>query len=410
MTCLQPRAARLVRFASSPLGLLLSSAILAAALTGSAVAEQPGAERITFERTQLDSKFRAEGVAVADLTGDGKADLAAGSVYYAAPDWKMIPFQDAPKSFEPKRYSNVFACFAQDINRDGRPDSIQVDFPGKQTWWYENPGKPDVAWKQHMAVRVTNNETPLWADLDGDGLGELIFGTSPDPKKPDGPERYMAWSEPGDDPAKPWPVYRISRPGAKGCRKYSHGLGVGDVNGDGHNDVVTPHGWWEAPSDPKQPEWEFHAAPLGEKAANMIVYDFDGDGDNDVLSSSAHAFGIWWHEQKPDGWTTHTIADDLSQTHAVCLADIDGDGLMDFVTGKRWWAHGGRDPGADMPALLCWFRLTREGGRPVWTRHVIDDDSGVGTQFQVADVNGDGLLDVAVANKKGVFLFEQTRP
>ncbi len=69
----------------------------------------------------------------------------------------------------------------------------------------------------------------------------------------------------------------------------------------------------------------------------MYVYDFDGDGDSDVLSSSAHMIGMWWHEQTPDGWKTHDIDRSFSQTHAMCFADINGDGLPDFVTGKRWW-------------------------------------------------------------------------
>ena len=116
-----------------------------------------------------------------------------------------------------------------------------------------------------------------------------------------------------------------------------------------------------------------------------------------------------WHEQTPDGFTTHTIDDTLSQTHAVCLVDINGDGLKDFVTGKRWWAHMGKDPGSDQPALVVWYELSRKDGRPQWTRHQIDDDSGVGTQFEVADVNGDGLLDVVTSNKKGVYYFEQSR-
>ena len=141
----------------------------------------------------------------------------------------------------------------------------------------------------------------------------------------------------------------------------------------------------------------------------MPVYDFDGDGDADVLSTSAHKFGIRWHEQTPEGWTTQTIADDVSQTHAVCLADVNGDGLMDFVTGKRWWAHMGRDPGADQPAVVLWFELKRAGGRPLWIKHQIDDNSGVGTQFEVTDVNGDGMVDVVTSNKKGVYYFEQVR-
>ena len=142
----------------------------------------------------------------------------------------------------------------------------------------------------------------------------------------------------------------------------------------------------------------------------MHVFDFDGDGDADVLSSAAHKLGMWWHEQTKEGWQTHEISKDFSQTHALVHVDLNGDNLPDFVTGKRYWAHG---PNGDVnpgdPAVLYWFELSRKDGKPVWTPHKIDDDSGVGTQFQVTDVTGDGKLDIAIANKKGVFLFEQVK-
>ncbi len=155
---------------------------------------------------------------------------------------------------------------------------------------------------------------------------------------------------------------------------------------------------------------------FGAACSQMIVYDYDGDGDNDVLSASAHAFGIWWHAQSQaaDGslkWTTHEIDKSYSETHAVVLADINGDGLPDFVTGKRWWSHAGGGPGGDQPAVLYWHELSRKDGEPVWTRHEIDPEqkSGVGTAFEVADINADGLLDVIISNKRGSFYFEQTR-
>lgn len=372
-------------------------------------APSTAAEKVSFRRIQIDAVFRSEGVAVADLNGDGKKDIAVGSVYYTAPDWKMHAITEQPLAFTPEEYSGVFACFAADVNADGRPDLITVDIPGKATWWFENPGRPNVPWKRQLAVPVTNNESPIWADLTGDDRPELVFGYSPDPQNPDSPQRRLAFAGPGKTWSGAWPIRTFSEPEAPGSLKYSHGLGVGDIDGDGRNDVLTTAGWWKQPSESGGETWPFQAAPLGEDCAHMLVYDFDGDGDNDVLSSSAHRFGIWWHEQTPDGWITHTIDDTISQTHAVCLADINGDGRMDFVTGKRWWAHMGRDPGAEMPALVVWYELSRKDGKPFWKRHTVDNASGVGTQFEVADVNGDGLLDIVTSNKKGVYCFQQIR-
>ncbi len=383
--------------------------------------------KIRFERIQLDEKFRSEGVAVGDFNNDGKLDIAAGFVWYEAPDWKMHTIVSQPPSagrdavigtplhFDPRSYSNSFCNFAEDVNGDGWTDLIVVDFPGTPTWWFENPKGAPGDWKKHLCIPVTNNESPDFLDLDGDGRRELIAGFSPDAAQPDGPDRQMAYAKPVADPYQPWQLFPISVKSAPGTRRYSHGLGVGDINGDGRNDILCADGWWEAPTSAETTLWKFHAAPFGEragegKAAHLLVYDFDGDGDNDVLSSSPHGFGIWWHEQLPDGqWKTHEIDSSVSQTHAVCLADINGDGLPDFVTGKRWWAHVTGDPGGDEPAVFSWYELRRENGRPHWIRHEFDRDSGPGTQFQMADVDGDGLIDIVSSNKKGVYYFRQTR-
>lgn len=366
-----------------------------------------GAE-ISFRKIQLDPKFRAEGVAVGDYNRDGKMDIAAGSVWYEAPDWKMHAILDKPVEKDPKGYSDCFNCWADDLNGDGWTDLIQVTWPGKAAVWFENPQNQPGPWKRHLLTPVASNESPQFRDVDRDGKRELIIGFAS--KNPDGPDRRLGIARPQDDPSKPWRVQPISKEGAPNTQRYAHGLGVGDVNGDGRRDIVVPQGWWEAPEDLNATDWKFHPAPLGQKCADMHVRDFDGDGDQDVLSSSAHNYGIWWHEQvAPGKWKTHEIDKSYSQTHALCLADINGDGLPDFVTGKRWWAHGGRDPGGNEPAVFCWYELSREDGEPKWTRHQFDHDSGPGTQFELADVNGDKLLDVVTANKKGVHLFLQER-
>jgi hypothetical protein len=365
---------------------------------------------ITFKKTQLDKAFRSEGVAVADFNGDGKLDIAVGGVYYAAPDWKMIPIVEKPQVFDPANYSDVFCCAAVDVNRDGRPDLVTIGMPGGEAWVYENPGPAGGAWKKHLAVKVASNENPIFADVFGDKRKILVCGTSPDPANPDSPERQMIFAFPNAaDPLKPWIMQPFSAKKTPGSARFYHGVGVGDINNDGRNDVVVHEGWWECPKDKNQKEWIFHKANLGEDCAQMCVYDVDGDGDNDVISTSAHRYGVWWHEQTPAGWITHEIDKSISQTHSLILADINGDGVLDIVTGKRWWAHTHGDPGVNEPAMLVWYELNRQGGKPGWSKHVIDADSGVGIQFEVVDINGDGLLDIVVSNKKGVFCFEQVR-
>ncbi|MCA8996424.1 MAG: DUF1080 domain-containing protein, partial [Planctomycetaceae bacterium] len=376
---------------------------------------EPGTKTV-WKRTRLSDLFRSEGCCVADFDNDGHLDVATGSVWYRQnpnrkpgstnpDDWTMMPITEEPHEFDPKGYSDTFMNFAEDRNGDGWTDLIVCDFPGKQSWWFENPGtnpgEEPKPWTRHEMIPVTNNESPQYLDLDGDGQRELLAGVE---------NKVMAFATPQSHPLAPWKIHPISMSGAPGTDRFSHGLGAGDVNGDGRADVLITNGWWEAPPAGDDSTWEFHDAPFGPACSHMYAFDFDGDGDADILSSSAHAFGMWWHEQTESGqFQTHLIDESFSQTHANVLADMNGDGLPDYVTGKRYWAHGGHDPGGDQPAVVMWFELQRENGKPVWKKHQIDDNSGIGTQFEVADINRDGLLDVITSNKKGTFVLEQLR-
>ncbi len=365
-------------------------------------------EEISFEKTQVDDKFRSEGVAVGDFNHDGQMDIAAGDVYFQAPDWTLVPMVSKPSEYKPKGYSNCFSCFADDLNGDGWTDVIVVGFPGKETWWLENPAEKGGLWKRHNCVSVTGNESPQYVDLDGDGQKELLMGV-------EGGAMAFAKRQPSD-PHALWTLYPIStaeqvkQKRAPAIGRFYHGLGLGDVNGDDRSDVIVPDGWWEAPADPKSGPWTFHPANLNPRCAHMYSYDFDGDGDRDVLSSSAHHYGLWWHEQTNKGWKRHEIDRRFSQTHSLEFADINSDGLPDVVTGKRWWAHNGRDPGGNDQPVLYWYEFQPTAdGQPQWKSHLVDNHSGVGTQFQVADVNGDNLLDIITSNKRGTFYFRQKR-
>jgi hypothetical protein len=401
--------------------LLLAPAALAALPAAEEKKDAPRDDTgITWKKTVVDKKFRAEGVAVADVNKDGKLDILAGEVWYEAPDWKMHEIQK-PGDYKDGSagYSHTFACWAEDVNKDGWLDLIVIDFPGTPCYWLENPqGKPGH-WKKHTIWHSACNETPQYVDLLGNGKRVLVMGWQPKGKENEG---QMAYFTPSKEPTALWEMHPISEPSAPGkpvpgTFRYSHGLGVGDVNGDGRLDVIVPGGWWEQPAKQDGKPWKFHPGQIGEDCADMYAFDMDGDGKADILSSSAHRYGIWWHQQKPGKGDDPTfLRRDLfpklfSQTHALHFVDINGDGQKDLVTGKRWWAHGPKgDADPNAPAVLYWFQAKRGmDGVTTFIPHQIDNDSGIGTQFAVTDVNGDGLPDIVTANKKGVFLFEQVR-
>jgi hypothetical protein len=257
----------------------------------------------------------------------------------------------------------------------------------------------------HPAVA---SESPRLEDVNGDGKDDLLFV--------DAAARRVVWMEPprtAGDTA--WIRHAISDslPGPR-SRAMPHGLGFSDVDGDGRRDVLSIDAWWRAP-DPGSTAWTEHRADLGAPAAQMYAYDVDRDGDRDVVSSSAHDYGLWWHERSRDAsgstrWTRHTIDDRVSVMHALAVEDLDGDGTLDLVTGKRFFAHNGNDPGEFDPSVLLWYRGGRDAaGRPSWTPHLIDGDAGVGLQILVRDVTGDGRADLLTAGKKGIFVFERLK-
>ncbi len=374
---------------------------------------------VGWKKTVIEGKFRSEGVAIADVNKDGKRDVLIGDSWYEAPDWskhdirKPGDYGDGLHS-----YSKCMTCWADDINGDGWVDQIVIGFPGVAAYWYENPqGKPGY-WPEHELWHSACNETPLYTDLFGDGRRVLVMGYQPRGKDNEG---QMAWFSPAGDSAGPWEMHPVSEPSSPGkvipgTARFAHGLGVGDLNGDGRSDVICTGGWWEQPSEGRNSStpWTFHPARLGGAVADMIAYDMNKDGKADVIASSAHKYGIWWFEQGDlkNGapvFTRHDLFPELvSETHALIAADINGDGLKDLITGKRFWSHGKSEAGSDKPARLYWFEA-RPGadGTVAFTPREIDDQSGIGTQFVVADFNDDGLLDIVTANKKGVFLLEQ---
>jgi len=392
--------------------IILGSLYCYGLLTASQTDVQAQSKSHHCDQLVLSEEFFSEGACLADIDADGHTDVVSGPYWYAGPEFRTRHAYAPARRFSIKGYSDHFFTFAEDFNDDGQIDLLTIPIPGLTSYWYENPGKLRVNWKKHLVLDDVGNESPTLTDLTGDGQTELVCCRG-------GSIGYA--SRDADDPTAPWKFTPISD--NRGFGRFTHGLGVGDINDDGRKDVLERSGWWEQP-ETQGSLFKFHSFPFAQSGgAQMFAYDFDGDGDNDVISSqNAHGFGLTWFERRGIGsdisFIPHPILTDkpednpyglsISQMHAVALADVDGDGVQDVITGKRHWAHGGGDPGAQQLPVLYWFRTVRNVNGVEFQPRLISERCGVGTQITVGDATGDGLDDILIGNKLGTFLLQHT--
>jgi len=395
--------------------LTLIAFTIAAVSAGAAPAQMPRSADIRFQVQMIDPG-PSETAAVTDVNRDGRLDIVSGEFWYEAPSWQPRRFREI--AFR-SQYMDGFSDLAVDADGDGYPDIVSVSWFAKKVAWWRNPGASkgggpssasgpsragsrDGLWKESVIHEGFNVEFAILADVDNDGKAHEIVaqenGTG------------QAWYE-----AKggAWIAHVISD------RTYGHGIGAGDVNKDGRTDILTPRGWLEAPADPRaagswrfHPDWETTNVTAPDRVTElgfMHVADVNGDGRNDVIAAAGHDFGVFWFEQPPgDGaWRRRTIDNAWSQGHASTLADLNGDGRLDVVTGKRFMAHNGSDPGEHEPLGVYWYEFAAaSGGTAEWIRHVIDYGGrvGGGMQLPVVDIDGDGDRDVVCPGKSGLFL------
>ena len=361
-----------------------------------------------------------ECASVLDVDGDGDLDIASGRNWYEAPHWvKHSDFRDGAETNGPETDDN--SEFAMDVNFDSRPDVVSSGWMfTKGAFWYENPGKKGVVWQSSRLHQAQNMEGVIHGDIDGDGDEDILCNHWSLVKG-----QGMTWLEHID--RAPWFVEHVV-----GTDGDIHGNGLGDINMDGRMDIVTPVGWYEQPRRATDTPWTFHAdykfVPAkgrgGAGSHPILVHDVDGDGLNDIIIGSAHAYGLAWLEQKVDGagkrtFETHWVETDFSQVHTMALGDLNGDGRADLVTGKRLFAHHGDDIGAFEPLYAFWYDI--QGGR--FERHILSfnhlpyypDEGGinpppnyvvsVGMKLNIADMNKDGRNDVIIAGKGGLYVF-----
>jgi len=361
---------------------------------------------ITWKKHVLSEVFTCEGAAAGDFNKDGVMDVAAGPWWYEGPDYKkQHEFYPVKTWKTDNEYSNNFFAFTNDFNKDGWTDIFVYGFPGADVAWFENPQGKDGHWKKNVVHPKVDNESPQYEDVDGDGVRDVVCSVG----------GSLGWVNVADGK-----FTAISPPDTKRFQRFTHGIGVGDVNGDGKLDFLEAGGWWEQPAKLDGSMWKKHDAKFGRGGAQMYAYDVDGDKDADVITSlEAHNHGLSWFEQTgPDQWKEHVIIGrkpeenkygiHFTQMHAVDLVDLDGDGLKDIVTGKRHFAHGSKGDADPLAApVLYWFKLVRGAEGVDWLPYQIDDNSGVGTQVTAVDVNGDKRPDIVVGCKKGAFVHIQ---
>ena len=353
-------------------------------------------------RKQMIAAESAESVGVFDVNGDHIPDIVSGSYWYEGPQFlnrHLIGQIDRISE-----YFDDFSTIPIDVNGDGKTDFITGGWFGKTLRWRENPGN-DQEWPLHDIGVTGNIETIRAWDVNGDGFEEIVPNT----------------------PGQPLAYYTLIRDkNNKGTGKFSktvvaekhgHGLGFGDINGDGRGDFIISDGWLEAPEDREHKPWKLHPDfNLGEDASvPVIVQDVNHDGLNDLIAGHGHSYGLDWYEQKRDGNTIkfikHAIDPFHSQYHTMEWADIDNDGQMELVTGKRYRAHNGRDPGSNDPIELCYFKWNGES----FTKNIISYGpfgvgKGTGLFFSIADLHNTGRKDIIVAGKDGLFVFFNDAP
>ncbi len=382
--------------------------LVAAAWLPTASAQELSLHR--FERHQLTGTYFSEGAGWGDLNNDGKMDVVYGPHWYAGPDWKTAHEIYPPVPQNVNGYADHFFAWVYDFDGDGWRDVFVVGFPSKPAYVYRNPGASGQGahWAKHEVFDWVSNESPHFTQIVGDATPELVCTR-------DGRFGYAMIDS--KKPFERWTFHPISESIA--TKQFGHGLGVGDVDGDGRQDVLTQHGWLQQPKSVNDgPMWTFHEFTFAPKGgAEMYAYDVDGDGDHDVITSlEAHEYGLAWFEQKPaeDGGITferHVIMgwkpkDNrygvlFTEPHSVALADMDGDGLKDIVTGKTYWSHHKQSPMWDAGAVVYWFKLVRGEAGVDWIPYRADDEAGIGRQVNVGDVTGDGLPDIVVGGMKG---------
>lgn len=373
-----------------------------------------------WKKHDINAKSEFEAAGVLDVDNDGKLDIVAGGFWYNAPDWTPYKVRDVIKQ---GTYYHDFATLPYDVNGDGKTDFVTVSYFTQEVGWVENPGEKGKLWTYHEVDKPGNIEAAVAVDLTGDGVPEVLPNAV----------QNVVWYELKRNGGSQG-EFKKHDFGALSKSSAGHGVGTGDVNGDGRVDLLTPKGWFEAPAQPASQEWTWHGGwNLGATGIQILARDVDGDGLSDVVWGNGHNYGLFWMRQEKGAngeiaWgKPEEIDKSIASVHTLLWADIDGDGkALELVTGKRVYAHE-VEAGDTDASVIAWYDFDRSAKK--WNRHVIfqgepaknapkeaaqrnaqkdfpPGTAGTGLQMTAVDIDKDGDIDLLCPGKSGLYLFE----
>jgi hypothetical protein len=302
-----------------------------------------------------------------------------------------------------------------DVDGDGWPDVIfGGDWQSKEVWWWKNPGKdwrPEVSWKRYTIKKsgATQQHDQIVGDFKGTGKPQLVYWNQ-------GAKKLFI----SDIPANPtevseWPATEVfSGNAGETAGKYAEGVAAADIDGDGKIDLLAGNYWFKYLGENK-----FKAIKVGTIGGRISAGKLIKDSKiPQVVIAPGDGVGpLKWYECKGEpmdekAWVGHDLLGrDMIHGHSLQLADVDGDGNLDiFAAEMAKWTE--KRPDSDNPNAEAWiFYGDGKGGfrQTVFAR-------GMGFhEARVADLNGDGLMDVLdkpynwEAPRVDVFLQERGR-